>query len=267
MFELNDYLYFSGGNFELGIDTAEVDSIVSKIDGHKIKKEFITASSPLKKIQYSPFYIKKKLITAVDFKEFIQATSYVTEAEKDGWGWVWNSNKWQKEKNVSWVKPFMCENIFFNGFYDENFPGMQLTWYDAVEYTRWLSSETGEVVRLPYEYEWEILGDFAGLQSIKNFSFDNSSKVKSDVDFVEALKLNMGNSEYQLGLLWEWTMDWYDGYDISVSNKDFGSIYKTLRGGSLLSENIQKSKEFRFRRCPTARSPYYGFRIVIEEIL
>ncbi len=264
MFELNDYICFPGGNFELGIDPSEVDSIISKIDGRKIKREFIAASSPLKEIQYNQFYIKKKLVTAADFKKFIRAASYATEAEKDGWGWVWN-NKWQKEKNVSWMNPFIGENNSYNSLYDENFPVMQITWNDAFEYTKWLSFETGENVRLPHEYEWEILGKFAGLPSIKNLYYDNNYKVKSDVDFVETLKNTIGNSEYQLGLLWEWTMDWYNGYDTSVSNRDFGSIYKTLRGGSLLSENIQKSREFRFRRCPTARSPYYGFRVVIDK--
>jgi formylglycine-generating enzyme required for sulfatase activity len=267
MFEINDYLYFPDGSCEIGIDSAEVDGIVSMIDGRKIKKEFISASSPVIKIKYNNFYIKKKLITTEEFKKFIQVTSYVTEAEKDGWGWVWNNNKWQKEINVSWKKPFIGENIDYNSIYDENFPVMQVTWNDAAEYTKWLSLETGETVRLPYEYEWEILGNYAGLPTMKSLFSDNNSKIKSDIDFVETLKYNIENSEYQLGLLWEWTMNWYDGYDISVSNKDFGRVYKTLRGGSLLSENIQKSKEFRFRRCPTARSPYYGFRIVFEQII
>ncbi|PKL18644.1 MAG: hypothetical protein CVV49_05020 [Spirochaetae bacterium HGW-Spirochaetae-5] len=266
MFELDDYISFPGGYFDLGIDPASVDSIVSMIDGRKIKKEFIAASSPLKKIQYNQFCIKKKLITAAEFEKFIRATSYVTESEKEGWGWVWNT-KWQKEKNVSWKTPFIIENTLSSGFYDENFPVMQVTWNDAFEYTRWLSFETGEEVRLPHEYEWEILGNFAGLPSMKNLYLDTNSKVKSDIDFIEALKFNIENSEYQLGLLWEWTMDWYDGYDASVSNRDFGNIYKTLRGGSLLSENIQKSREFRFRRCPTARSPYYGFRVVIDKTM
>jgi formylglycine-generating enzyme required for sulfatase activity len=266
MFRLNDYIYFSDGNFELGVDSGEVDNIVSMTHGRKIKKDFIAASSPLKKIHYNQFYIKKKLITAAEFRKFIQSTSYVTEAEKEGWGWVWN-NKWQKEQNVSWKKPFIGENIDYCSIYDENFPVMQVTWNDSVEYTKWVSIVTGEAVRLPYEHEWEIFGNYAGLPSIKNLYSENNSKIKSDLDFIETLKKSINNSEYQLGLLWEWTMDWYDGYDITVSNKDFGSIYKTLRGGSLLSENIQKSKEFRFRRCPTARSPYYGFRVVLDKTL
>lgn len=263
MFDLNDFIYIPEGDIEIGIDASEIESIISELNDSKIKKEYIEASSPLKKVHHNQFYIKKKLITTKSFKNFITDTSYITEAEKEGWGWVWN-NKWQKEKNVSWKKPLIKENNFYQGLNDDNFPVMQVTWNDALEYTKWLSSEINELVRLPYEHEWEVFGNYAGLYSIRNSFSENSRPIKSENDFVMVLKRNIENSDYQLGLLWEWTLDWYKGYDMKIYNKDFGNIYKTLRGGSLLSESIQNSKEFRFRRCPTARSPYYGFRIVID---
>jgi hypothetical protein len=40
-------------------------------------------------------------------------------------------------------------------------------------------------------------------------------------------------------------------------------VYKILRGGSLMSLPAQRSREYRFRRCPTARSPFYCFRVAI----
>jgi len=265
MFVSSEYIYFPDGSIELGIDTADVDGIIYSIADSKIKKEHIAASSPQKKITYHQFYIKKNLVSVNSFRRFVEDTSYITESEKEGWGWIWN-NRWIKEKNVSWKKPFLEDNKFYSGTYSEDFPVMQVSWNDAVEYTKWLSNETGDSVRLPYEYEWEVLGNFAGLNSVKNLISDKNLLLNSDEDFILELKRKLDSSEYQLGLLWEWTLDWYDGYDLNVVNKDFGNIYKTLRGGSLLSENVQKSKEFRFRRCPTARSPYYGFRIVIETV-
>ena len=56
-------------------------------------------------------------------------------------------------------------------------------------------------------------------------------------------------------------MNWFDKYPGGDDNDEFGEVYKILRGGSILSHPVQRTKEFRFRRCPTARSPYYGFRI------
>jgi hypothetical protein len=37
-----------------------------------------------------------------------------------------------------------------------NYPVVNVTWFDAVAYTRWLSLVTGRKYRLPYEAEWEV---------------------------------------------------------------------------------------------------------------
>lgn len=267
MIDLNDYIYFPEGSIELGIDISDIEKVSSNLINGNIKKEHITASTPRKKKLYNEFHIKKKLISVKNFSRFITETSYITESEKEGWGWIWSNSKWVKEKNVSWRKPFLENNDNYSMIYSEDFPVMQVTWNDAVEYSRWLSGKSGYTIRLPFEHEWEILGNYAGLHSVRTVILEKKEKLHSDIDFIKTLSKQLSNSAFQLGLLWEWTLDWYDAYDISSVNKDFGRIYKTLRGGSLLSENIQKTKEFRFRRCPTARSPYYGFRTVIDSHL
>jgi len=264
MFNPDDYVFFKDGVIEIGIDSVSVDEVISTLDNSTIKKEYLTASTPKKTIQYGSFFIQKKLLTVENFRKFVQETKYITDSEKEGWGWVWN-NKWIKKKDVSWKNPFMNEADNYYNDKAQIFPVMQVSWNDAVEYTKWLSMVTRENFRLPFEYEWEIFGNYAGLNSIRNNMFNNKDEINSDVEFISKLREKIQNSDYQFGLLWEWTFDWYIGYDESIINKDFGNIYKILRGGSLLSESIQKSKEFRFRRCPTARSPYYGFRLVINK--
>jgi len=261
MFHSDDYIYFHGGEIEIGIDSSTVDKIYSShIDN--LKKEYIAASSPGKKIAYNEFYIKKQLITVSEFSKFIADTSYITESEREGWGWGWN-NKWVKKERVSWRTPFLNKNDEYYINNSEIFPVMQVSWNDAVKYTNWLSDLHGKKFRLPAEYEWEVFGNFAGVGSLAEaIAAGGVVKINSDDEFIHTLETKIKTSEYQLGLLWEWTLDWYKGYDDSIVNKDFGDIYKILRGGSLLSDSIQKSKEFRFRRCPTARSPYYGFRVV-----
>lgn len=262
MLDLNDFITFTDGVVEIGVDAQIVQNIVSSLDNSNIKKEYLAASTPRKTVHYNQFSIQKKLITVKNFGEFIYQTGYITDSEKEGWGWVWN-DKWIKKKNVSWKNPFLNDN---DSYYSENsdlFPVMQVSWNDAVEYTKWLSDLWGINIRLPFEYEWEIFGNFAGLGSIGDKNNKVKERIKTDFNFLTKLEDKIRGSEFQLGLLWEWTLDWYIGYDENTINKDFGNIYKILRGGSLLSESIQKSKEFRFRRCPTARSPYYGFRVVI----
>ena len=63
------------------------------------------------------------------------------------------------------------------------------------------------------------------------------------IDFIIILKENIHKSKFQLGLLWEWTLDWYNGYDENIVNKDFGNIYKILRGGSFLSEKYSEDQK------------------------
>ncbi len=79
-------------------------------------------------------------------------------------------------------------------------------------------------------------------------------------DVPEAVRMDAGRG-IDIGLLWEWTDDWYEPYPGGIDMKDYGTVYKVLRGGSILSLPVQRTREFRLRKCPTARSPYYGFRI------
>ena len=44
---------------------------ISSLKNSKIKKEYITASSPQKTIHYKQFFIQKKLITVENFRKFI----------------------------------------------------------------------------------------------------------------------------------------------------------------------------------------------------
>ncbi len=263
MIPSDEYIFFPEGTAKIGIDPASIDGIFNSLKSSDIKKDYISASTPEKIIHYNQFYIGKKLVNVECFRRFIQETKYITEAERDGWGWIWNG-KWIKKQNVSWEKPFLNEMDNFYNLNSDVFPVMQASWNDAVEYTKWISNFEGLKIRLPYEYEWEIFGNYAGLNSLTGVINNSAEKNETDTEFTLLLKNKLSSSEFQLGLLWEWTLDWYKGYDQSIINKDFGNIYKILRGGSLLSESIQKTREFRFRRCPTARSPYYGFRVVVE---
>lgn len=266
MIDQADFLYFDSGTIRIGINQSDLESIPATAMGPGIKRDYLIASTPAKTINYNSFYIHKRLVTLSEFMEFILETGYVTESEKEGWGWVWN-NRWIKKEGVSWKCPFMNETDEKYNSSGDLFPVMQVSWNDAVEFTKWFSVHSGKRFRLPYEFEWEILANFTGISSLKETSIETYAEKEefiADDDFINRLEKSLGMSQYQLGLVWEWTTDWYKGYDDSIKNKDFGDIYKTLRGGSILSENIQRTREFRFRRCPTARSPYYGFRLVTD---
>lgn len=264
MFDLEEFLFFNGGTTETGITFNKIELIYRLLNSQKLKKDYLLASAPNHTIIHDSFYIKKKLITIKEFRSFIKESSYVTESEIEGWGWLWNG-KWIKKENVNWKKPFQNKSDELYNEYEEILPVIQISWNDAYAYTQWLRGKTGNHYRLPHEFEWELLAQYADFKSLLSYpELFNNNKIASDELYIQNIKEQLDQTKFQLGILWEWMFDWYKGYDETVKNKDFGYTYKTLRGGSLLSENFQKTKEFRFRRCPTARSPYYGFRVVLS---
>lgn len=264
MFDSDEFLFFNRGTTETGIDFNEIEIVYSAINNRALKKDYLLASAPRHITVHEPFYIKKKLITVKEFKNFVIESSYVTESEIEGWGWLWQE-KWLKKNKVNWKEPFQSRTDLLYKEYEEILPVIQISWNDAYAFTQWLKNKTGKNYRLPFEYEWELLAQYADFKSLLNCSASSGEdKIASDELFIQNFKERLLQSKFQLGILWEWMSDWYKGYDESICNKDFGHIYKALRGGSILSENFQKTREFRFRRCPTARSPYYGFRIALS---
>ena len=250
------FLEIKSGYYNIGVNEEDINGAFRYFKDPVIKPVYLAASSPARQVYVEKFKIGKKLVSFNEFARFIDDSGYITESEKEGWGWVWEKG-WLKKNNVSWKRPFgnssddLCKR--------RNFPVMQVSWNDAVEYTRWKSLKESVNYRLPYEAEWEAFAWTLGINSFLKVKAGTTSVVDDSFAFLEKLS---AVGEYQTGLVWEWTLDWYEGYSGEQKNRDFGNIYKVLRGGSLLSNDIQRTRDFRFRRCPTARSPYYGFRIV-----
>ncbi|HPP94206.1 MAG TPA: SUMF1/EgtB/PvdO family nonheme iron enzyme [Spirochaetota bacterium] len=256
-----DFLHVNSDEFVVGISLENVENILAAAKSSRIKREYLEACTPQHRVKLLSFFISKKLVTVKQFEVFIEDTCYVTEAEKEGWGWIWEGG-WKKKAGVSWKKPFGDSRDFFYYECKDKFPVIQISWNDASEYAKWLSAKSGIKTELPSEYQWEAFAFSIGLTSMMERTAEPILEVKDSNDFIELLEQRLQNNPYQSGICWEWVYDWYKAYEPSVTNRDFGDVYKVLRGGSILSEGIQRGREFRFRRCPTARSPYYSFRIV-----
>ncbi|MDI6641030.1 MAG: SUMF1/EgtB/PvdO family nonheme iron enzyme [Elusimicrobiota bacterium] len=51
---------------------------------------------PQRKVYLDAYYIDKYEVTNEQFKKFVDATGYITEAEKGG-GWVWDGSQWRQK--------------------------------------------------------------------------------------------------------------------------------------------------------------------------
>ena len=112
------------------------------------------------RIGYS-FDIGKTEVMVRQFRAFTEATGYQTDAEKERWAWTRTGERdWDPAPAVCWW------NLPFEQSDDD--PVTCVSWYDAIEFCKWLSGETGTQIRLPSEAEWEYAcragttGDFAG---------------------------------------------------------------------------------------------------------
>ncbi len=254
-----------GGMYAVGIDGAFISEIERRDFGEDLPVAYIAAAVPRRPVHLKGVRVSRFLVAAAEFEEFVDATAFVTEAEREGWGWTWEGG-WTKRDGLSWRRPF-------GGEVDKDYwsrrafmPALQVSWNDADAWCRWLSDVSGKSIRLPLETEWETFGLLAGVRSIREIP-DDESRIAVDTagDFFRMLSgiFSANAALHPTGVLWEWTADWFRAYPGGGPDADYGEVYRVLRGGSLASHPLQRCREYRFRRCPTARSPFYGFRFVL----
>ena len=108
------------------------------------------SNSPRREVQLDAFYIDAHEVTNAQFAEFVEATGYVTQVEKEGYGWIykygWNT-EFQKVKGADWRHPLGPESSIEGA---EHHPVVLISWHDASAYAEWAGK------RLPTEAEWEV---------------------------------------------------------------------------------------------------------------
>ena len=96
-----------------------------------------------------PFYLGAHEVTVGQFRRFVNATGYKTDAEAGGV----NANGFTSETGFSTDQQYNWRNPGFAQTDDH--PVVNVTWDDAVAFCRWLSDKEGKRYRLPTEAEWE----------------------------------------------------------------------------------------------------------------
>ncbi len=167
-------------------------------------------------------------------------------------------------------------------------PVVEVSWHDAVAYTRWLSEQTGKTYRLPTEAEWEYAAragtktrrfwgddanqacEYANVHDRKSkhvFNFDWSHHHCDDGHAVTSpvgrFKPNGFKLYDMLGNVWEWTCSEYDDSYAGAEKRcqSEGDASRSLRGGSGDNEprNVRSASRYRF--WPSLRNDSFGFRL------
>lgn len=280
-----DLVALDGGTFRMGSN----DPKGFPADGER----------PVRPVTVRPFRMSRYAVTNRQFDAFVEATGYVTEAERFGWSFVFHllvpqkgvtvqgssggAPWWLGVSGASWKQPEGPGSSIENRL---NHPAIHLSWNDAVAFCAWSGT------RLPTEAEWEYAAR-GGLDQ-KRFAWgdelmpdgkhrcniwqgkfpDRNSKADgylstAPVDTYEPNGFGLYNVS---GNVWEWCADWWSSGPhtrdnvIDPTGPDSGEA-RVMRGGSYL---CHKSYCNRYRvgarssNTPDSSTGNMGFRVAAD---
>jgi sulfatase modifying factor 1 len=107
-------------------------------------------TNPAHRAVLKPYQIADAETTTAQFAKFVEATGYVTDAEKRGFGKTFHEGladwKWTEEKGANWRRPFGPDRPKAA----DDHPVTQISGADALAYCKWVGG------RLPTCDEWEV---------------------------------------------------------------------------------------------------------------
>ncbi len=302
-------VFIPGGEFLMGSDKA-----LSRPD-----------ERPVHQVKVGPFWMDTTEVTNAQFKSFVEATHYVTTAEipprmedimaqlppgseqppaesLQAGSLVFAIPKgveywWQWVNGADWRHP---EGPLSNIDGKDNYPVVQVSWFDAVAYAKWAGK------RLPTEAEWEFAsrGGLKGKTYVWGDEAPAKGKPKANTWQGEFPKSNLGTDGHtgsspvgsfapngyglydMAGNVWEWVQDFYrsDAYQLQSDKKvavnpqgpkdsfDPEEPYitkRTQRGGSFLCEEkfcASYRPSGRMKASPDTGLIHTGFRCVSDTI-
>ncbi|MCB0518855.1 MAG: SUMF1/EgtB/PvdO family nonheme iron enzyme [Saprospiraceae bacterium] len=270
--DLPDMIFVQGGTFQMGSNDGDSDE------------------KPIHSVTVSDFNLKITEETVEEFGRFITATSYQTDADKNGGSYIWNGTEWKLTPGVNWkcdatgkVRPTS----------EKNHPVIHVSWNDAVAYCNWRSEQDGlqkvysisgssvtpnwnaNGYRLPTEAEWEFAArsrgkdeKWAGTNSESSLStYANATGSSDGYEYtapVRSFRAN-GLGLYDMsGNVWEWCWDWKADYPSSSQTNPHGpdsGSSRVLRGGSWDDGPSYLRCAYRGNSIPDNRYGICGFRL------
>ena len=243
-----EFVYVQGGCYQMG-DTFG--------DG-------FPSEQPVHEVCVNDFALAKYDVTVWEFRKFILATGYRTEAELDGGCGVFNGSKWVWDASKNWRNPGFNQ--------DDSQPVVCVSWNDAKAFVSWLSEVSGTHYRLPTEAEWEYAArsggkkeKYAGGNDINALAwyYDNDGLSPHRV----GTKRPNGLLLYDMsGNVLQWVQDWYDEnyYRDGLRSNPQGprrGHERVLRGSAWSDKPAYVRATRRSMKPPSHRGSLLGFRV------
>lgn len=230
---------------------------------YPIGSAHIGYSRPPHTVKLAAFAIGQTTVTNAQFAPFIEAGGYTTEAYWTEMGWRWQQGKQEREP-AFWNDP---------AFNQPDQPVVGVSWYEAIAYTRWLSSITGQAWRLPSEVEWEAAARGVDDEPPRPRSYNTAERRLGHAWAVT----EWGNKSWcgaldMTGNVWEWcNTRWGHNYQVMDYRYPYhggdgreeteGSHARVIRGGSWFDPLTDADPANRARYLPGNRGSNIGFRL------
>jgi formylglycine-generating enzyme required for sulfatase activity len=295
------------GEFLMG-STESVDELLKTFPAYKVaaKTDYLFQDEfPRHRVRITkPFYLGQCEVTVGQFKKFVAASGYKTEAERTdpgrneveradrarlgngGWGYNAQTRTCEgRDPKYNWLHPGFAQT--------DDHPVVNVTWNDAAAFCQWLSRSEGKTYRLPSEAQWEYAcrggsttrysngddpGQLARVAHVQDaagrdeFPHVQEILMPKDGKFTAAvagLPANRFGLNDMHGNVWEWCADWYakDYYAHSPLEDPTGpdsGVRRVRRGGGWNSFPLYARSSFRNWNTPCSRCVNLGFRVLRE---
>ncbi|TAK53075.1 MAG: hypothetical protein EPO25_11800 [Gammaproteobacteria bacterium] len=262
-----------GGSFQMGNDSGDSEGSADEL--------------PVHAVTIRPFRLGKYEVTVAQFRGFVLATNYQTEAERSGTCFALDlsTGRWSDLPGNSWRAPGIAQT--------DDHPVVCLSWNDVDVFINWLNQHTQRKFRLPSEAEWEYAARAKtrskypwGGNADQGCQFTNGADqtpwpAGSKHTWTTPIKCHDGHFATAavgsyfanafglhdlIGNVWEWTQDcWNDTYIGAPSD---GSAWlsgecsrRVVRGGAWLNNAANLRVSYRSGLVTADRGVNLGFRL------
>ena len=252
-----------GGTIDMGINTDEIPRFQKVFDIHNT--QLFQDEIPKHSVTLDDFYLDKFLVTNRQFKRFIDANV-----------------EWQRDRirpeidNGNYLKHWASPETFNS---HANDPVVNVNWYAAVAYCRWLGK------RLPTEAEWEYAAR-GGRNTIFPWGDEPADKTRANYSAtglgttspVGSFPANPYGLFDMAGSVWQFLADEWKPYTPTAQKNPVagenrfaeGDAYlqvktrRVIRGGSFGGAPVNMWVEYRDSHPPNGSREFVGFRCAAQ---